>query len=214
MKKFFFLLVLSVVCSLYVFSQSIAEDVNTKPLLFKKFLNGKVIMKSGSEENVAFDYNTDNQQLIFLDNGQYMVLAGLETIKEIVIGNTIFVPIKGKIFEKTSRSDLFVSYSNKPVAKDVGSDKTGTTVRNAGEVSNTVTAYVDRRFESKSDLKFIKNFWLQKDNNLVLVSSSKQLAKVSKVNKEAITEYVEKNKPNFNSEADVLKLLDYLATAK
>lgn len=81
MRKAFFLLLLgSLVLSDVTHAQSVNDSINAKPLLFESFLTGAVLMKSGQVEKAPLNYNTDDQSIVFIKNGKYMVIDDLDKI--------------------------------------------------------------------------------------------------------------------------------------
>jgi hypothetical protein len=196
--------------ALQLAAQPVTADLNLKPLLFRNFLDGTVFMKNGTEEKAVFNYNTNNQQLVFVGNGQYLELTGLENIREVNLGGATFIPIRGKFYERTERPDLVIYYSNRTVPKDVGSDKTGTGLRNSGEVSNTVTTYVNRAYQNRSDIRYVRNFGLLMDENIYPADSPAALAKAFGLSKSHVRILMDKYKTDTQEQKDVTALIDLL----
>lgn len=193
------------------FGQNRFQELDLAPLLFKNFLKADIVKKDGSIVQASVNYNTNNQSIIFLTKDDYMELTGLEEIAQIKIENDIFVPIEGKVYQKTDRNDLFVSYSNKIVVNDVVTSKPGTEIKDARQSSNVVSdVYVSRNYKSPNNLAFVKKFWVMNDNQLVDVSNAKKLSKIYHINKNEINEFVKEHKLDFNNYADITALLSYL----
>ncbi len=210
---------LSAICICFIAftgnSQSVNEDVNLKKLLFNNFLAGKVFIKKNQVVQAPLNYNTDKQNFVFIDNNQYKELTGLEQIDSIVVDNVKFVPLENKFFECTTNKDLFVLYYNIPVSNDIATDKTGTHKKSASEVSNTLSnVYSLRNFKNQSDVKFVKHFWIKDKSSFIELRYPKQIAKVFNIDRTQLTDFVEKNKIDFNFEPDILKLIDFINTAK
>lgn len=196
-------------------AQSVNDDVNLKKLLFNNFLAGNVFMKKNKVVQAPLNYNTDKQNFVFIDDNQYKELTGLEQIDSIIVDNVKFVPVTGRFFECTSNKNLFVLYYNIPVSNDIATDKTGTHKKSASEVSNTLSnVYSLRNFKNQSDVKFVKHFWIKDKSNFIELRYPKQIAKAFNIDKSRLTEFVEKNGIDFNFEPDILKLIDFINTAK
>ncbi len=191
-------------------AQPVTADLNLKPLLFKNFLDGTVFMKNGSTEKAVFNYNTNNQQLVFVGNGQYLELTGLENIREVQLGSASFIPIKEKFYERTERPDLVIYYSNRTVPKEVGSDKAGTGLRSSGEVSNTVTTYINRAYQNRSDIRYVRNFGLLMGENIYPADSPAALARAFGLSKSHVRILMDKYKTNTQDQNDVISLIDIL----
>ncbi len=210
MKKVLLSFSLLLGIAMQVPAQPVTADLNLKPLLFRNFLDGTVFMKNGVEEKAVFNYNTNNQQLVFVGNGQYLELTGLENIREVNLDGAKFIPIKGKFYERTERPDLVIYYSNRTVPKDVGSDKTGTGLRNIGEVSNTVTTYVNRAYQNRSDIRYVRNFGLLMGENIYPADSPAALARAFGLSKSHVRVLMDKYKTNTQDQKDVIALIDLL----
>jgi hypothetical protein len=213
-SKFLFpLLFLSLACTSYLFTSAQDRDqkVDLRPLLFKKFLKADILKKDGSSIQASVNYNTDNQSLIFLTKDEYMELTGLDEIDQIKVDSDVFVPIDGKIYEKTDRKDLFISYTNKVVVNDIVSSQRGSELKDARESSNMVSnVYVSRVYKSPNDLEFVKKFWIMKEGNLVEITNLKKLSKAFNISKNELNEFVKEHNINFNNYSDITELLNYV----
>lgn len=206
MKSLFtFILLLSFFFS---HAQSVNDNVNLKPLLFKKFIAGVVFMKDGTYEKANFNYNTDNQKVVFIADNKYLEVAGLENIDSLFIDNLKFIVIDNYLYETTSKNFLFVTYTNKVIPKGVNTDKGGTEKVEKNRESNNLTdAYAMKTFQQRSDLIFQKNFWIRKDNKLYPISSPRQFAKFFELDKKATAEYADAYNLTFYDEASIFKLI-------
>lgn len=213
MKKSIVTICLIVLCFVSN-AQSVNDNVNLKQMLFNHFLAGNVYMKNNTVIAVPLNYNTDKQSLVFIENGEYKELAGLESIDSIIIESVKFVPLKNKIFECTSNKDLFVLYSNVAIPNQATTDRTGSHKEKASEVSNTVSnVYVNRNFTNLNDIKFVKHFWIKDKNDFIELKQPKQIAKVFNLEKNAVADYIEKNKIDLNFEPDILKLIAFIKSS-
>src|SRR6476646_6723124 len=132
-------------------SQYLTDSVNLKSFLFEKFLDGAVLLKSGAIEHAPLNYNTDDQNIVFIKNGKYMVIEDLEQVDTIYLQHKKFIPINKVIYQvvsETSPVALLVSYTNKKRPLVATSDHTGTSKQSISQVSNTMTdVYVNRNLQ-------------------------------------------------------------------
>ena len=201
---------LSLLCSLFSFAQNNAE---TKPIpwLFEYFTKGQVLLKSGSTEYASLNYNTDDQTIAFEKDGKTMILTGLETIDTIYFFNKRFVPgPDDHIYEVITSSPvaaLCASYYGKLKPAIAVTDKNGTSHKEAGEASNTMSGiYVLRPYKGDYTVEIQKSFWLIKHKQLYKANSEKQFNKVFSHQETAISKYIADNKIRFNNENDLIKL--------
>jgi hypothetical protein len=181
--------------------------------LFEKFAKGVVLMKNGSVEDASLNYNTADQSIVFeKDENTIMTLTGLESVDTIYFNHKKFIPgPDGLIYEvvinNSPRISLFVTYTNKLRSAATGVDQSGTSRKEAGEVSNTMTGvYVLRPFKGDYIVEIQKSYWLIKAKQVYKAGSEKQFAKVFPHQDEAIQKFVADQQTNFRLEDDLIKL--------
>lgn len=193
------------------FSQSVNENVNLKKLLYIHFIKAEVFLKNGNIVTVPLNYNTDNQNFVFIEDGLYKEVTGFETIDSVIIEHIKFIPVKSRFYECTSTNNLYVSYSNVPVPKEAVTDRTGSHKENTSEVSNTVSnVYTYRNFRNDSDVKYIKHFWLKDGDSFTELKNARQISKAFSIDQQLVKDYFEMNNPDLNFEPDVLKLMQFI----
>jgi hypothetical protein len=214
--NFSFRLLLMIITSgsfLFSFGQERLQNLDLRPLLFKDFLKADILKKDGSLLHASVNYNTDNQSLIFLTKDEYMELTELDQIEQIEIDHDVFVPINGKIYQKTGRNDLFISYSNKVAVNDIVVSHRGSEIKDARESHNSSlgNVYVSKNYDNLNDLAFVKKFWVVKEGELVEVSNVKKLSKAFDISRNEVNAFVKAHNLNFNNYSDITSLLDYIA---
>lgn len=193
------------------FSQSVNDNVNLKKLLYNHFLKAEVFLKNGNVVTVPLNYNTDNQNFVFIEDGLYKEVTGFETIDSVVIEHIKFIPVKNRFYECTSTNNLYVSYSNVPVPKEAVTDRTGSHKENTSEVSNTVSnVYTYRNFRNDNDVKYIKHFWLKNGDSFTELKNARQISKAFAIDQQLVKDYFEMNSPDLNFEPDILKLIQFI----
>jgi len=213
MKMIMFLL-LNLLLPFFNFGQSEKDSLNfRKPLLYDQFINGSVLMKSGAIENAPLNYNTDNQTIVFIKDGEYMTLTGTELIDTIYIADKKFVPVKDKIDEVVTNGTiaLYLNYYNKTHPVTATTDYNGTSRKANGQVSNTVTdVYTTRLFRGEYYVEIFKSYMLKKGDLFYKANSAKQFIKpFSSQMRSAIEQYIESNHVDFNKENDLIKLVNF-----
>ncbi len=196
------------------FAQAEKDSVSFKKLMLnEEFANGTVLMKSGSTGDAALNYDTDNQNIVFIKNGKYMFLTGTELIDTVYIANKKFIPVKDKMYEVIANGEvaLLIEYNNKRHPVQATTDYNGSSKKELSHVSNTVTdTYTNKLYKSDYDVVVVKTYWIQKDNSLYKANSVKQFIKPFPGKMQnAIDQFVETNQINFNEEKDLIKLVDF-----
>ena len=212
-KQLLFVLLISTL-PIANFAQSEKDPINLKPFLFGKFIEGVVLLKNGVIEKVPLNYNTDNQSVYFVKDGQYMQVTGLETIDTVYIQHKRFVPVKNAFYEVVAfapAAALYMTYTNKPRPMVATTDHSGTTKQNSNAVSNTVSdVYVNRNFKGQYDVEVLKHFWMEKNGKMHRIDNKKQFVKLySSGAKDTIENYIASHAVNFNNATDVVQLFYY-----
>src|SRR5882724_2285094 len=125
------------------------DSVRAAGYLYADFVKGSVLMKSGSIEKARLNYNTNNQEISFMKDGQCMELTGLETIDTVYIYGKKFVPYHEKFFVVVNTSTgmpLLALIYNKPVPQTATVEHSGADKRNSGSVNNVVNVYLSPNF--------------------------------------------------------------------
>lgn len=184
--------------------------IDTRPLLYKYFLSGEVLMKSGKTETAEMNYNTNNQQIVFVFNDQIMELTGLDQVLKVKIDKSTFIPIEGKFYELSTDPLLIVSYSNRMSSRQKTVGKIGVENAETGEVSNNVsnTALIKRN-EINKEIVFEKNLFLLENSKALPISSTKDFAKTLGVDKKKVANYIKANNINLRSMTDIINALNY-----
>lgn len=214
MKKIiipFLLIGATVLVPFFSNAQNTSREVDLRPMLFKDFKPAQVYKKDGTIAVASMNYNTDNQKMIFLANNTYMELTDLEDIIKIIIENSVYVPIDGKIYQKTGRNDLYVSYSNKVNVNEITTNKNGSGAVDSRLSSNTLTnTYVSQNYQTPNGLIAVPNFWILKDGDLVELSNIKKIAKAFDRDKEELKQFEKENHTDLNNYSNVIDLINYL----
>ncbi len=196
------------------FAQAEKDSVNFKKLMLNdQFIDGTVLMKSGGVESGALNYDTDNQNIVFMKDGKYMFLTGMEEIDTIYIADKKFIPVKDKIYEVAANGKvtLLIEYNNKRLPVQATTDYNGSSKKELSHVSNTVTdTYTTKLFKGDYDVAIQKTYWLKKDKSLYKATSAKQFVKPfpGKM-QDAIDQFAQSNQINFNDEKDLIKLVEF-----
>jgi hypothetical protein len=213
-KLFCFLLFVCLILADVLHAQSVYDSINSKPLLFESFLNGAVLMKSGQVERVPLNYNTDDQSIVFIKDGKYMVIDDLDNIDTVYLQHKKFVPVNNSMYQVVTDNGevtLLVSYSNRIKPLVATTDHAGSSKKDISQVSNTVTdVYTNKLYRGNYLVEIKKSYWFKKNDKLYKVSSKKQFVNSFPSQARLVVEkYIADNKVNFAYEPDLVNLVAY-----
>lgn len=200
-------------CPLASFSQQ--NELQQNGYVYANFVDGRVLLKNGSVEEVALNYNSNNQDIAFMKDGQQMMLTNFDDIDTIYLDGKKFVPVEEKFYYVSSANKfpLLVSYVNKPHSQTTTTDHNGTGTQSTNTVSNTISdQYTNRRFQGKHFIELSKNFWVSRSHSLDKANTEKQFVKIFPEKEDEIKTYVSANSIDFSKEEDMMKLVDYVST--
>ena len=214
MKKIIAFLCFITQCAFWGSAQSIDDSTLKKVFLFEQFVEGTVLLKSGGKEQATLNYNTYNQQIHFIQNGQNLMLTNLLDIDTVYIQDKKFVPINDVVYElagSTGEIGLYITYTNKLRPITATTDHNGTSRKDNNKVTNTVSnVYVMRPYRGEFVAEIKTHYWLRRGNSLYKANNESQVMKVFPFkDNAAIKNYLGENKPDFNKPEEVVKLVNY-----
>lgn len=178
---------------------------------FKEFVDGTVFMKNGQQSQAKLNYQMQDQSILYIDgNGQRLVLSNIEEVDSVIVSGFAYVPVNGKFFEKlvNGSNQLLLSMYGKvkphSTALNVTGSKNVSKNIESGDVSG---AYVTRVQKRNSSLEFTNNFWLKQNDKLVRLKGIKQVINAYPNKRDAILNYENSNKTDFNDVESVSKLI-------
>lgn len=196
--------------------QEMIDSSEFKSLLFNQFMDGVVLMKSGSIERAPMNYNAKHQCINFISAGKYYTLTGLEDIDTIYISPKKFIPVKNDIYEVINVFDkstaLLVTYTTHTRPLVATTDHNGTNKQVDNQVSNTVSdVYVSRNYKGTAAIELQKHYWIKIGQSIYKSDTKAQIRKVfPRKSKEEIDKYIDSNNLNLTVDNNVISLIEYL----
>jgi len=206
------ILACSILAAISTLAQHSPDTTTPRTCLFSQFREGTVLQKNGTIATAQLNYNTENQTFLFKQNGQNMILTGLDNIDTIYIEEKKFIPAEDKFYLVATATEfpLLISYTYKPIPLQAQAEHTGTSRRTSNVVSNNVSeAYLSRRYQGQYDIAFIPQFWLMRGHSLYKANTEKQIARALPQKETLISEYIRNNKPDLRREKDVIDLIRF-----
>ena len=179
--------------------------------LFNTFKEGAVKATSGSYHKFILNYNMVDEKMIMEQNGVYRLLANAKDVDTIYLQSRIFVPVQDVFYEVLVEGGTPFYLQHKCLLITEGTDI------GYGQKSQSVAPTAYRRFEMGSEvvnLELPPNFsvlqssviWVRKNDKMENFSSSKQFMKLFPEKEKNLSEFFKKNKTDFKSREDIIKL--------
>lgn len=197
-----------------VFSQE--TNTNTLPqFLFPGFSKGIIKMKDGRKLMATLNYNMVDEEMIFQQGNQYMVLDKPEEIDTVYLQNRRFVYIEKVFYELVAKgtSDFFIQHKGKYVQEasntaygmksptnqniNVTSFKAGNQVR-VLEIPDNVTV-------SPTPI-----YWVEMSGEMKKFTNQGQLMKLFPGNEDKIKEFIKANNIDVKSREGLMNLGNFI----
>jgi hypothetical protein len=211
-SKITLLILLFVISNSTLLSQE--QENAVSHYIFPSFTKGKILLKTGISKEVMINYNSITEEMVFEANGTKLALANPEYVDTIYISGKKFITSGATYYEvlENFRIPLLVSHLCRVIAPGKESGYGGTSETSAIKTTSTLYA-TGRIYEMKlpGDYRVLPyvEFVLKKDNDFVRIFNANQVIKCFPGKKEAIKEFVKKNKTDFKKEDDVRRLIAF-----
>jgi hypothetical protein len=190
------------------------ETIVTSPYLFPEFTAGKVRLKTGKERESKLNYNILTEEMVFDNNGTYLAFASPETIDTVYVNDKKFVFIEKIFYELIEKLPVSLLQRNFctliPPGKSSGYGGTSQT----SAIQSNASFYTSK---GTYDLKLPDDYKVQpdfeylliKDGTLYKANNLNQVVKCFPDKKDAIKEFVKKNKTSFRKVDDMRNLIRF-----
>ena len=171
------------------------QNLRLPHFLFQEFTKGVIKMKDGRKMSAILNYNMVDEEMIFQQRNQYMVLNKPEEIDTVFIQNRLFVYKKNAFFELISSGtyDFFIQHKAKYT-------ETGTTTA-YGIKSPTVEKFNATAIEGGNQVRHIEMpdkvkvvsspvFWVERESEFMKFLNDKQLIKLFPERAKELKEYI------------------------
>ena len=185
-----------------------------KPLphfLFQKFTKSIIKMKDGRTLTAILDYNTVDEEMVFEQNGVYMVVDKPEELDTVYIQNSKFVYIQKAFYEVVSKGKVTLFIENRCHLTPVGSQTAyGITSKTLGPTKtwSMQSGNQVRNIELPNDVTVAPAnvYWAQINGKMNKFQNEKQFLKLFPGNEEAIKNFIEKSGIDIKSREGLMNL--------
>lgn len=205
--RFFILLCFCSLVSLCMTAQ------NKRLMLFENYTKGVVLMKNKSKLNAELNFDAGNGNIMFKQGKNEMILTNPAQTDTIYIGERKFVFMNEAFLEVVSVSSgsILIHWNLKNVYQGK-KGAYGRTTQAKVEAINTAEfqygAY-ENQYVDVYQLSNRNEYFICKDDNIVIIKSSKTLLKAFPQQEASIREYMTEHHTDFSDTNSVVALLEY-----
>lgn len=207
-------LILFVNIPVHAQSDTISSTKNLPNFLFPDFEQAVVKLKSGQVNRASVNYNIVDQEMVFQQDNNYMVLDDPQTVDTLFVGSRIFVPVKSFFYElvMTGPATLFIQHKSE--AEPLGTPTAyGVRSQSASGVYHKQfygpTGSINLKMPDGFKLTDMTEYWARKDGAMGSFTNRRQFLKIFKDKSKELGTFIDQNNINFKSINDLVKLFNY-----
>jgi hypothetical protein len=211
--------------ALFAQEQTIKINMNTDKALLQRsmyayaeFTKGVVHLKGNTTEEARLNYSRLNDEMLFIGNkNDTLALSNPETVENVIIGTDVYFYLGGT-FVKQLTAYPTVNLELKSRLKYIGMEKRGdgygaTSNASSNESFTNVKNGTAPRLDPYANLTYTlsNTYYLYNGKNLV-PATKKTFVKSFSKHEQEIENYIKTQTINFEKQADVEKLLQYIVS--
>jgi hypothetical protein len=206
--------------TLLILSSSVelsAQTESSKPfpqLLFPGFTRGIIKMHSGQTNSAMLNYNTVDEEMVFKQNGIYLVLEKPEDVDTVFIQNLKFVYVGKAFYEIVVSGSVSLYIQHKSKYTSVGTNTAyGLTSQTNGSNSPIMVQAGNqvRNFDLPDNVTVVPAivFWVKRNNEMFRFTNERQFLKIFPEKENEIKEFIRSSNLDFKVREDLIKLGDF-----
>ncbi|MCU0459172.1 MAG: hypothetical protein MUE37_08825 [Bacteroidales bacterium] len=197
-----------------VAAQNLETD-NLENLVFPRFQESVVRLKTGQSYKAVLNYEKTEQQMVLIRNNQLFLFKDHQAVDTVYMGDRVFVPAGTGFYEVlvSGPASLFVQHKARL-------DNTGTTLAYGTKTSTAGVTHITKIFSQDGavNLKIPENYKVVDDSDFLLgtdgqihtIVNKKQFLKLFPGKSVELEEFIRSNKTDFKSADDLVSLVEFL----
>ena len=188
--------------------------VNLPNLLLPRFTNSLVKMKSGENRRAVLNYNLIDQEMVFMQRGQFYVLDDPQLIDTVFMANRTFVPFEKGFYELAVSGPATLFIQHKAYAESLGvptafGARSQTTSYNYVKMIFGGNGAINLKFPDEFTIVDDTEYWIRKEGVMVSFKSQRQFLKIFPEKKKEIDRYIIENQVDFKNIESIIGLVQY-----
>jgi hypothetical protein len=188
--------------------------VNLPNLLIPKFTRSIVKLKSGEVKTAILNYNTVEEEMVFMQKRLFMVLDEPQLIDTIFMANRTFVPFEKGFYELVIKAPVtlfiqhksYVEFEGYPTLYGAKSQTTAPSyVRQIYGANGAIDLKIPKGYKVVDDSKY----WVRKDNTMKVFETKRQFLKIFSDKENELNQFITKTHIDFKKAEDIVKLVNY-----
>lgn len=208
---------LIVACIVTVMKPAAAQNLETdnlENLVFPRFQQSVVKLKTGQSYSAVLNYEKTEQQMVLIRNNQLFLFKDHQAVDTVYMDDRVFVPAETGFYEVlvSGPATLFMQHKARL-------DNTGATLAYGTKTSTAGVTHISKIFSQDGaiNLKIPENFkvvddsdfFLRVDGQILKVLNKKQFLKLFPGKSDKLEEFIKANDTDFKSADDLAGLVEY-----
>lgn len=189
------------------------QSQSKRMMLFDDYVEGKVILKNRQEVATKLNYDTANKKMMYLQNGEQMILINIAQVDSVYIDDRKFISLYGFFLEvvELKQGDIFIDWTIKDRYKG-NRGAYGQVTQNKVESINTAF-WTNSEYQNQSvevvERENSNSYWFYKDDKPLKCKNINDLIKIFPERRKDILAFVKENGIDFKRVSDAVELLGY-----
>lgn len=188
--------------------------INLPNLLLPRFTKSVVKLKSGVINTATLNYNTVDQEMVFMQKKLFMILDEPQLIDTIFMANRTFVPMEKGFYELAVIAPVALFIQHKSYVESEGYP-TGYGARSQTTGPSYVrqiygaTGAIDLKIPTGNKVVYDPLYWIRKDGKMNAFETKRQFLKILPEKETELNQFISKNNIDFKKKENVIKLVNY-----
>jgi hypothetical protein len=188
--------------------------VNRPNLLIPRFTKSVIKLKSGEIKTAVLNYNTVDQEMVFMQKDLFLVLTDPMLIDSVFMANRTFVPMEKGFYEVLLKAPvtLFMQHKSYVVSEGYPTGygaKSQTTapsyVRQIYGANGAIDLKIPQGFKVEDD----SQYWVRYNNQMKPFETKRSFLKIFPDKEKELNQYISRNDIDFKKPEKVKNLIIY-----
>jgi hypothetical protein len=188
--------------------------INLPNLLIPRFTKSVIKLKSGEVNTAILNYNTVDQEMVFMQKRLFMVLNEPHLIDTVFMANRTFVPFEKGFYELVIKAPVSLFIQHKSYVEFEGyptlyGAKSQTTAPSYVRQIYGATGAIDLKIPAGYKVVDDSQYWILKDKLMSVFETKRQYLKIFPDKENELNQFISKYSTDFKKMDDIIKLVNY-----
>ena len=188
--------------------------INLPNLLLPRFTKSVVKLKSGEVYTAILNYNTVDQEMVFMQKKIFLVLNEPQQVDTVFMANRTFIPFEKGFYELVVKAPIslfiqhtsYIEFEGYPTLYGAKSQTTPPSyVRQIYGANGPINLKIPEGYKVSDD----SQYWIRRDGKMEVFKTKRQFLKLFPDKQNELDQFINKNKIDFKIQDKVADLITY-----